>query len=160
MTGVAESDRPPRVFLDSNVIFSGLHSPEGPPGRILQHMVNRRIKPVVSRQILDEVVATFSKKLPQALPALKELLLNIQLEVVGDPGPGEIDRWSGELDTGDASILTAAIAANPDFFATGDSHFLDNPALQKKSGLTICSPSQLLETLDPGRTGHIPSNGV
>jgi putative PIN family toxin of toxin-antitoxin system len=140
-------NRPPRIFLDSNVIFSGLHSPGGPPGSILRHMIDHRIMVVISRQILDEVVGTIKKKFPQALPALNEFLLNSPLELVIDPDPAQSGGWTDVLSEGDASILAAAVAANPDYFITGDSHFLANSTLSRKSGLAICSPAQLLETL-------------
>lgn len=139
--------REPLVFLDSNVIFSGLHSPGGPPGSILRYLLDRRVVVVISRQVLDEVVGTFKKKLPQALPALNEFLLNSHLQVASDPDPAEIGRWIGVLSEGDASVLAAAVAANPDYFVTGDGHFMADSTLSEKSGLVICSPAQLLETL-------------
>jgi uncharacterized protein len=145
VSAVARENKPPRVFLDSNVIFSGLHSPGGAPGAVLKLMLDRKIKVVISRQILEEVVRTFKKKLPAALPALNRFFLNSPLEVVGDPSPDEFLRLAETLKEGDASILAAAVAANPDFFVTGDCHFLDNPQLKRKSGLVICTPAQLLE---------------
>lgn len=147
MSASAREDRTPLVFLDSNVIFSGLHSPGGPPGAILKHMLDGRITVIVSRQILEEAVRTFKKKLPRALPALSEFLLNSPLEVISHPGPEKVLRWTDILNEGDASILAAAITANPDSFVTGDSHFLDNSPLNRKSALVICSPAQLLENL-------------
>lgn len=147
MSAVARENKPPRVFLDSNVIFSGLHSPGGAPGAVLKLMLDRKIKVVISRQILEEVVRTFKKKLPGALPALSRFFLNSPLEVVGDPSPDEVLRWTETLKEGDASIFAAAVVANPDFFVTGDRHFLDNPQLKRKSRLVICSPAQFLEHL-------------
>lgn len=143
----ARRDRSPLVFLDSNVIFSGLHSPEGPPGDILRYLIEGKITVVVSQQVLEEVVRTFKKKLPRALPALREFLLNSPLKVVGDPEPDEVARWAGVMQEGDASILAAAIAAGPDFFVTGDSHFLNNTQLEKESTMAICSPSELIDNL-------------
>ncbi len=147
MGAAASKGRPPLVFLDSNVIFSGLHSPGGAPGTILELMLDGRIEVVVSSQILEEVVRTFSKKLPQALPALREFLLNSPMSVVSDPEPGDCRRWTGALSTGDASIMAAAVRAESDFLVTGDSHFLKNDSLLK-SGLSICSPAQLLDILE------------
>jgi len=144
---VAIKDKPPLVFLDSNVIFSGPHSPDGPPGAILTHLLDGNITAVVSRQVLEEVVRTFKKKLPRALPALREFLLSSPLKVVGDPEPDEVARWAGVMQEEDASILAAAIAAEPDFFVTGDSHFLNNTRLKKRSTLAICSPSGLIDNL-------------
>lgn len=147
MGELAGRDRPLRIFLDSNVLFSGFCSPDGPPGVLLEHFTEGRFVVIVSRQVLEEVVRTFKKKLPEVLPALRDFLLNSSLEVVGDPGPGDVARWAELLDEGDAVIIAAAIAAEPDYFVTGDSHFLENTRVEKKSGLRICLPSGLLRDL-------------
>jgi putative PIN family toxin of toxin-antitoxin system len=147
VSAAARDNKPPLVFLDSNVIFSGLYSPDGAPGRILELMLQGGIKVVVSRQTLEEVVRTFDRKLPQALPALSKFFLNSPISIVSDPNPGEYRRWTDTLNEGDACIFAAALAGGSDFFVTGDNHFLKNAALKKKSGMLVCSPSQLLQEL-------------
>ena len=82
-----------RVFLDSNVIFSGLYSGGGPPGAILEQAVEGGFLPVISRQILDEVVRTIAAKLPAALPALNALLLSMPLEVCEGPDSRAVKAW-------------------------------------------------------------------
>ena len=148
MSVTARRGSPPLVFLDTNVIFSGLYSPDGPPGAILRSMIEGKIVAVVSRQVLDELVRTLKRKLPHSLPLLREFLLNSPLRVIRDPDFEDITAWIDLVMEGDASILLAAISAEPDFFVTGDSHFLDNQQLRKKSDLTICSPAELLSNLE------------
>lgn len=138
---------PLRFFIDSNVLFSGFCSPEGPPGKILEYIARGDIEAIVSRQVLEEVVRTINRKLPEALPALKDFLLNVPLEVISDPDPKDISRWTEALPEGDAAIIAAAIAAMPDRFVTGDRHFLDNRRVGKESGLVIRSPREALEDL-------------
>ena len=145
MSETTRSGKQPRVFLDSNVLFSGFHSPTGPPGIFLRYFIEGKLAVVVSRQVLGEVVRTFKKKLPEALPALKSFLLYSPLEVVGDPGPEDVARWTKFLHEGDAAIIAVAISSEADFFVTGDNHFLANPRVKKESGLEICSPSGLLK---------------
>jgi len=65
----------PRVFLDSNVLFSGLHSARGAPGIILDHFAKGAVIMVVSPLVLEEVVRTIKSKLPEALPSLYTLLV-------------------------------------------------------------------------------------
>ncbi len=139
-----------RVFLDSNVVFSGLYSPDGAPGVILEHFVKGNISMVVSQQVLEEVIRTIKEKLPDALPALRNFLLNMPPEVVADPKRGDIERWTKHLQIGDAAILAAAISARPDYFITGDKHFLDNREIAESAGLNIATPAQFLETLTKG----------
>jgi putative PIN family toxin of toxin-antitoxin system len=136
-----------RVFLDANVIFSGLYSSRGAPGVILKHLIEGDIRVVVSQQVLEEVIRTMKEKLPEALPILKKFLVNTPLEIVEDPSPGEISRWAKKIHPDDAAILAAAISAKPDYFVTGDNHFLGNPALIKEAGLNILAPAHFVRLL-------------
>ncbi len=135
----------PRVFLDSNVIFSGLYSSKGAPSVILERFIEGKLRVVVSQQVLDEVIRTIKAKLPEALPALRKLLVNAPPEIRKDPIPEEVKRWSGLLDVGDAAILAAAVAAQPDYFVTGDRHFIENSEIAEKAGLQIVTPAQFIE---------------
>jgi len=131
-----------RVFLDSNVIFSGLHSAKGPAGMILDGFLQGKLTVVISQQVLEEVVRTLKEKLPEALPAFRRLLVSVPPEIVRDPTTEEIDKWAQLIHPDDASILAAAIAAQPDFLVTGDKHFRKRPGIAAKSGLRIVTPAQ------------------
>ncbi len=137
-----------RVFLDSNVLFSGLYSPEGAPGIILEHFVKGSISVVVSQQVLEEVVRTIKARLPGALPALRRLLVSTPPEVIADPQLQEVERWTEKLPLGDAAILAAAIGARPDCFVTGDRHFTGNPGIAEEAGLHIVTPTAFLRLLE------------
>ena len=143
----------PRVFLDSNVIFSGLYSPEGAPGIILERFVKGSIRVVVSQQVLEEVIRTIKAKLPSALPSLRRLLVSTPPEVVADPQRRELERWMNKLPLGDAVILAAAIGAQPDYFITGDKHFTESPSIAEEAGLRIVTPAQFLGLLE--RDGQV-----
>lgn len=136
-----------RVFLDSNVVFSGLYSSGGPAGTILQRFIEGKLKVVISQQVLEEVVRTIKEKLPEALPALRRLLVNIPLEVVADQSSEEVAQWAKVIHPDDAGILAAAVAAQPDYLITGDKHFFANPGIVEKSGLNIITPAEFLNRL-------------
>lgn len=140
----------PRVFLDSNVIFSGLYSSQGAPGAILEHFIRGRIGIVISQQVLEEVIRTIKEKAPIALPALQRLLLSVPPEIVADPKPNEVRRWTEMLSIGDAAILAAAIATKPDYFVTGDNHFIANPDIARLAEIKIVTPAQFLRLLERG----------
>ena len=140
----------PRVFLDSNVFFSGLYSSEGPPGMILSRFIEGRLRVVISRQVLDEVVETIRDRLPDDLPFLRKLLMSAPPEIVEDPTPEGVARWAKVIQAGDAAILAAAVAAQPDYLITGDKHFLANGGVAEKSGLEIVTPAQFLERWQEG----------
>ncbi len=75
----------------------------------------------------------------------RKLLVNAPPEVRNDPAPEEVKCWSGPLDIGDAAILAAAVAAQPDYFVTGDRRFIESPEIAEKSGLHIITPAQFIE---------------
>ncbi|OGO40326.1 MAG: hypothetical protein A2147_01705 [Chloroflexi bacterium RBG_16_57_8] len=135
----------PRVFLDSNVVFSAVYSPYGPPGIILLHLASGDIVGVVSQMVLAEVVRAVRKKNPGILPVLRTLLVDAPIEVVADPPIKSVGRWRGGLSPMDAIIVEAAVAAKPDYFVTGDHHFLDDTSIAKDSGLRIVTPADYLK---------------
>jgi putative PIN family toxin of toxin-antitoxin system len=137
----------PRAFLDTNVIFSGLHSPRGAPGAILEYYVNARITAVISQQVLEEVVRTVHKKLPQAASLLKTMLTNAPPEIVADASFEALKPLMPNFHIADAAILAAAISAKPDFFVTGDSDFLRNRGIIEEAGLHIVTPAEFVRQL-------------
>ncbi len=140
----------PRVFLDSNVVFSGLYSPHGAPGVILERFIKGDINVVVSQQVLEEVIRPVKENLPEALSALRRLLVSVPPEVTADPPSEEIRRWARRIHAADAAILAAAMAAQPDYFISGDSHFIENPGIAEETGLHIVTPAQFLKLLEQG----------
>lgn len=141
----------PRVFLDSNVIFSGLYSSQGPPGMILERFIQGEFRVVISQQVLEEVVRTVANKLPEALPALRRLLESAPPEICEDPTPEEVAGWAEAINPEDAPILAAAVAAQVDYLVTGDNHFFEKPDIAERAGLRIVAPAQFLERLEEGR---------
>ena len=137
----------PRVFLDSNVIFSGFYSLEGAPGQILQSCINGRITMVISRQVLDEVIRNVRRKLPDILEPVIDFLSTTAIEVVANPESEEVVDNRMNLSPRDAAVLLAAARAKPDYFVTGDNHFLKNPGLEETLDLRIITPAQLLRIL-------------
>ena len=137
-----------RAFLDSNVILSELYSSKGAPGIILERFIAGRLRVVISQQVLEETVRTVKKKLPEALPALKRLLVSTPPEVREDPVLAEVARWSKVIHAEDAAILAAAVAAEPDYLVTGDRHFFENPGIAETSGLHIVTPAEFLKLLE------------
>ena len=136
-----------RVFLDSNVVFSGLYSSEGASGIILERFIEGEFKVVISQQVLTEVVRTLKDKLTEALPFLRQLLVSSPPEIVKDQSSEEVASWAKIIHIENAGILAAAVAAQPHYLVTGDKHFLENPGIAEKSGLCIVTPAEFLERL-------------
>lgn len=134
-----------RIFLDSNVLISGIFSPNGPPAGILSLHVSAKLELIVCQLIIEEVVRTIREKKPDALPALQLFLTSAPPEIIKNPPLKEVQRWTSLLQFEDAVIFAAALSAEPDYFVTGDRHFHSQPSLTEKSGLRIATPAQLLK---------------
>jgi putative PIN family toxin of toxin-antitoxin system len=138
----------PRVFLGGNVIFSGFYSLQGTPGQILQLCIDGKMTMVISRQVLDEVIRNVRRKLPDVLELVIDFLSTTVIEIVSNPESEEVGKNQLNLPPGDAAVLLAASEAKPDYFVTGDNHFLKNPELEKKVNLRLITPTQLLQVLE------------
>lgn len=138
-----------RIFLDANVIFSGLYSPSGPCAAILRAHIAGDVHVVVSRQVLDEVIRTLKRKQSALLGRFYVVLEQFPFEVQPDPPASAVDRLAVLISPPDAPILAAAIAADVDALVTGNTrHF--TPKVAAKSGLRIVTPAQFVaETLRP-----------
>ena len=102
----------------------------------------------MSQQVLEEVIRTIKEKLPEALPALKSLLVSMPPEVITDPKLEDIKRWTRRLSVADAAILAVAMLAKPDYFVTGDNHFIENSDISEETGLRIVTPAQFLKFME------------
>ena len=136
-----------RVFLDTNVIFSGLYSSHGAPGSILECFTRGTVSVVISQMVLDESVRIVKEKLPEGLGSLRRLLRSAPIEIQIDPPVDEIRKWSDKVPFVDAIILAAAINAKVDYFITGDSHFFTSSNIRDASGLKIVTPSQFISII-------------
>ena len=140
---VAASERP---FLDTNVLFSGLYNTIGPPAAILDFHVQRRLRIVISMQLLDELVRTIERKKPELLPRLTALLTNAPPELVDDPSDEQVQRVSSYINLTDAPILAVALSSGADCIVTGNTrHFTQEVARQAK--IAIFTPAAYLATL-------------
>ena len=137
-----------QVFLDSNVLFSGLYSRHGAPNTILVHFANGKIDIVISPLVLREVAAAIKLKAPAMLPLLNIFLTATSPQIVPNPDVSSSRRWKGVLGADDAAILTAAISSGSEYLITGDKHFIKNPNLSSEAGIGIITPSEFIAILD------------
>ncbi len=128
----------PKAFIDASVLFAAAYSPRGSAYQLLRQALEGAITILVGGDVLAEVRRNLEAKAPETLP----------LTIIDDPTPEAIKRVSRYLNPKDAIIWAAAMAAQPDYFVTWDrKHFLSDPAIAEKSGLTIITPDDLLTTI-------------
>lgn len=144
-----------KVFLDSSALIAGVISSTGAARALLVLSENKRIEIFISEQVIVESERSIARKVPQALPALRETLKDAGLKIVRNPVQEEIDKHLYIIsDPDDVPILLAAISAKVDFLVTHNrKHFIDDPKVAENSGLRIGTPGDALvwlrENLQP-----------
>lgn len=136
-----------RVFLDSNVLISGIYSKGGPPAQIVDLHSTNELKIVICQLVLDEVVRTLLIKKPDNLPVLYKFLTNSPPEIVINPPVQAIKPYERYLSFGDATILAAAVQAKAGYLVTGDKHFHADNTLPEVAGIKIVTPAQFIRSL-------------
>jgi putative PIN family toxin of toxin-antitoxin system len=108
------------VLLDSNIFFSALISPAGPPRVIYDTWLRGRFRLVTCQQQIDEIkVASRRSKLRSLLHPneVGTMLNHLYGETVW---PGPLPRKHQATDPADSYLLDLMDAAQPDYAVTGD----------------------------------------
>lgn len=144
---MASEERPTRVFLDTNVVFSGLLTPAGNAGRILNAAQDGIVQAIGSETVITELVRNVRSKAASQAARLATLLTSAQIEVVPDPAPDEVEPWLQMNFGTDSSVLAAAYASAVDYFCTGDGGLLRRREELERRGLIVVSPRALCDIL-------------
>ncbi len=108
-----------RIVLDSNILFSALISPHGPPDRIYRAWRASRFEIVTSQLQLDEIrrASRYPKLQAVLQPArVGTMINNLQRAIVLENLNLEIEA----SDPNDAFLLAMALAGEADYLITGD----------------------------------------
>ncbi len=127
-----------RVFLDANVLVSGIVFP-GTEQAILRASFRGNHTFVTSEDVRREVLDTLQEKFPRLRAEAEEALSLLRTEVV--PREAYMERLEGfpELrDRKDAHVLAAALASRCDAIVTGDRDLL---VLGEVEGMRILRPA-------------------
>ncbi len=141
-----------RLFLDSNVILSGLLSDRGAP-RIILDVLNVGfpfLTGSTGKYNLIEIERNLKKRLPGLWPVYKRYLPRLNLKVIPVPLPEELREFSGKIADKDIPVLVSAIRAKADFLITGDKQHFGKLKGVEKYQLTIVTPSDFVDSILPG----------
>lgn len=132
-----------RVVLDTNVLVSALVSPFGNPAQVLQAVQQSKIKPCLSREIIEEYKEVLARPkfnfAPHEIDGLIELLRANGLMLNPAPAIG------ASPDPGDDDFIACALAADAEFLVTGNKrHFPAQSCGQTK----VVSARELLEIVN------------
>lgn len=118
--------RPLEVFLDSNVILSGLLSDQGTT-RIVFDLLSFMLPFFVGltgKYNLIEIERNFRKKMPGILSVYKVYFRKFILKIIPFPRTEELRECSGKIADKDTPGLASAIRGKANFLVTGDQrHF-------------------------------------
>lgn len=135
-----------RLFVDTNVIISGLYKSSTPPGQILEAHRSTVVQLVVCDLVLNEVTGVFARKLHALSPLFAEFIASTPPEIVADASLEAASPWTDILPTKDAIIYASACAAGVDYFVTGNSRdFGILPA--ERMPVKVLSPGEVLESV-------------
>ena len=98
------------MFIDADVLFAGAASPQAHSASqvVLRMAELTLIEAVCTEQVVREVEANLTARLPDALPAMR-LLVSRCLRVTPDPEIGEILPHIGRANPKDLPLLVAAL---------------------------------------------------
>lgn len=140
-----------KIFLDSNVILSGLLSDKGPP-RIILDILSLDF-PVLSgatgRYNIIEIERNLKKKMPSIIPLYRKYLPVMNLEIVPLPSLDTVKKLSKYIAGKDAPVLASAVSCKADYLVTGDKKDFNKPGLKSKYGFKILGPSEFVEEILP-----------
>ena len=140
-----------RVFLDSNVIISGMLSDKGAP-RIILDVLSLHLPGIIGltgEYNLIEVERNLTRKLPKALPVYQEYLPKLSLTVIPLPTKEEIAHYVGVINNKDLPVLLSAIKGCADFLVTGDNKDFNQINASKLFSFAVVTPAEFL-----GRIGQ------
>ncbi len=144
------AERNLRVFLDSNVLISGLFSDRGAP-RLLLDILSLRLPALTALTgvyDITEVERNLATKLPAALPAFRSSLKKMEIEEIPLPEKSDLKRWFGLTAEKDTPVLASALSGKADVLVTGDKRHL----LKSKNAdlpFEILSPAEFIDELLP-----------
>lgn len=140
-----------KVFLDSNVILSGLFSDKGSPRIILDilSLALPMLSGATGRYNIMEIERNLKKKMPAVIPLYRKYLPAMNLEIVPLPSSDTVNKLSKHISGKDAPVLASAISSKSDYLVTGDKKDFNKPKLKGKYGFQILSPSEFVEEILP-----------
>jgi len=108
----------PSVFLDADALLAGAASKRGASRLILKMSELGLIETIISTQVREEAERNLRGKLPQALPAYRALLRQVNPSMVPDPPAGKRQLYEDQADHDDVPILAAAVLAGAQYLVT------------------------------------------
>jgi putative PIN family toxin of toxin-antitoxin system len=133
------------IVLDTNVLVSGMLNPKGPPGKIIDLIMNNQIKTAYDNRILGEYEEVLTR--PELrLDQTKVLATVDHIELSGKLIEPKSLPKEGYTDPDDIMFAEVFITSNADALVTGNlRHY--KPLIDQNTA--VLSPTQFLEKYFP-----------
>jgi len=140
-----------RIFLDSNVLLSGLISERGAPRRLLDILALDLpvLTGLTGRYNLIEIERNIVKKAPAVWPVFQAYLPKLKLEIVPLPSPDDVRRLAGTADPKDIPVLASAVTGHADYLVTGDKKLYSSAVESRRFAFPIAGPAEFLDRILP-----------
>jgi len=144
-----------RIFLDSNVILSGIISGQGAPRLILDLLCLDlpMLQGLTGRFNLTEIERNIAKKIPAALPVFNDYFPKLKLEIISVPTPEELASFKGAVGDKDLPVLVSVVNGQADYFVTGDKNLISQIGQKTGFPFKTVSPADLLDKMLPALLG-------
>lgn len=141
-----------RVFLDSNVILSGLISDKGAPRIILDVLCLNLpfLTGLTGKYNIIEIKRNLTRKIPAAIPLWEEYFHKLNIEIIPIPSEPEINKLLGQIHDKDIPVIVSAINGSADYLVTGDKKDFSKLRSKGKYPFHIISPSEFIDEVLPG----------
>jgi len=139
-----------RIFLDSNLLLSGLFSSSGAPRLILDvlSLGLPPLKAVTGAYNIAEVERNLRTKLPAALSVFRAAMKQIGIEVIPLPSKNDLVPLAGLTAEKDLPVIASAVRGKADVLVTGDKK--DLLKLKRRPlPFALASPAEFLDELLP-----------
>ncbi|MBM4350897.1 MAG: PIN domain-containing protein [Deltaproteobacteria bacterium] len=140
-----------KVFLDSNVVLSGLLSERGAP-RIILDLLSLGLPFLIGstgRYNLIEIERNLKNKMPGLLSLYKAYLPKLNLKVIPLPRPEDVRSFSGQIAEKDIPVLISAIQGKVDFLITGDKQHFGKMKGLDQYPFQVVTPSEFIDSILP-----------
>jgi predicted nucleic acid-binding protein len=136
------------VFLDSSVLIAAAISARGSARDLLYRGLRGDFRLLVSPLVLRESERNIRAKAPHVLDAFAVLAAVLTDRVT--PTQAAVEQAAKMIESKDAAIVAAAMAARAQYLATYDrKHLLAKKAeIGETFGITVATPDEILATLD------------
>ena len=126
------NDKLPRVFIDANVLISGLVFPRW-PHELLRHSLAGDFVLVLCLFVIAETQKRITNTFPNYLPEFEDFIKTSGVELVPSPSQKQVDQQQDLVrDKKDIPVALAAINAKGDYFVSNDKDFTARDETTKK----------------------------